>query len=97
MAVLYRIFSLVVRQHRHRLKSKHFNGNCLTDISQTSPVLNMTDDESGDLLKHWSHQKNLVGFVNHLGTRSYYGFLFTHVSHKPPFVGHRCNEQDKPC
>jgi hypothetical protein len=97
MVALYIIFSSAMRQHRHRLKNRHFNGKCLTNISQTSLVLNMTDDEWEDLLKHWSHQNNLVGFVNHLGTRSYYRFLFTHVSHKPPFAAHRCNEPDKPC
>jgi hypothetical protein len=96
MAVLYSIFSSAVRQHRHRLKNKHFNSKCLTDISQTSLVLNMTGDEWGDLLKHWSHQKNLVGFVNHLGTRSYYGLLFSHVSHKPSFASHHYNEPGKP-
>ena len=50
--VLKSIFSASLRQQCHRLNKQHFSGKCFKDVTRTSHVDQMTDDQYGDLLHH---------------------------------------------
>ena len=58
--VLRSMFCENLRQQRHRLKLKYYNGTIVNNIATRSHVPHITDDQWGDLLKHWSDPKNVV-------------------------------------
>uniref|UniRef100_A0A0Q3U3V5 Uncharacterized protein n=1 Tax=Setaria italica TaxID=4555 RepID=A0A0Q3U3V5_SETIT len=48
-----------VRQRRYRLKQKYFNGLSANEISKTSPVNCMSDEQWRALVAKWSDPKNM--------------------------------------
>ena len=60
--VVISIFCQSLRQQRHMLKMKYYTSTIVNNIA-TSPVPQMTDDQWGDLLKHWSDPKNVVSYL----------------------------------
>ena len=79
--VLMDMFSCSLRQQRHRLKSKYFDGKASKDIQRTTPMEHtMTDQHWIDLLDHWFDPKITVWFVK-TNTISHSKFLFAHLYH----------------
>jgi hypothetical protein len=55
-----------VRQRRHRLKKKYFDGVPANQIPITSPVSCMEDDEWNALVEKWKEPKNMVWVSFHI-------------------------------
>ncbi|XP_072148504.1 uncharacterized protein [Setaria viridis] len=81
-----------VRQRRYRLKQKYFNGVSANEISKTSPVNCMSDEQWRALVAKWSDPKNMetseknklnrgkVKYHQTTGSRSYVAHL--HAYHQ---------------
>ena len=54
------LFKGGIRQARYRLKKQFFNGVPPNEISPTSPVPQLTDDQWRALVQKWSDPKNKV-------------------------------------
>jgi hypothetical protein len=54
------MFHASLSQQRHKLKAKYFDGIAASMILASSPHKTLTDDQWGDLVKHWSDPKNVV-------------------------------------
>ncbi|TVU39792.1 hypothetical protein EJB05_13232, partial [Eragrostis curvula] len=71
------------RQLRYRLKKKYFDGVPANEVTTTSPVLSMTNEQWGKLVKMWSspkhkeicllnqHNREKVQFNHRTGSRGY--------------------------
>ena len=59
-AACIRFLKKGVRQQRHALKKKHFNGRLLCDVPKESPVPFMKDVEWNELVQHWMDPKMKV-------------------------------------
>lgn len=55
-----------VKNQRYRLKQKYFNGVPANEISTTSPVSYMTDEQWRALVAKWSDPKNMVWVSCHI-------------------------------
>ena len=86
------MFCDALRQQRHRLKAKFFNGKIVGEITTKSPVEHMTDNQWGGLLRHWADPQNVVQSVN-TDTPPLSGFLYMQVPHNYPFAEGVCQEQ----
>ena len=62
--VIRKMLCDALRQQRHRLKVKFFNGKIVGEITTKSPVEHMTDNQWGGLLRHWADPQNVVQSVN---------------------------------
>jgi hypothetical protein len=66
------IFSDSLRRQRYNLKAKYFTNQITGTVQTKSPVPHMTDDQWGDLVKHWSDPKNVVWLMNTMRTPNTY-------------------------
>jgi hypothetical protein len=55
-----------VRQMRHRLKKKYFNGVPANEIPTTSPVSYTEDKQWNELVAKWKDPKNMVWVSFHI-------------------------------
>src|SRR5215203_94824 len=58
--VIASIFKELLRQHRYKLKATYFTGQITANVRTKSHAPCMTDEQWGDLVKHWSDPKNVV-------------------------------------
>ena len=78
------VFKSALRQYSYNLRKTHFEGKANGELSQTSPVENISDEDWRGLVKHWSDPKYQVHYIYVI--RSLVGVLFTHVPHKSIFL-----------
>ena len=81
---LTHVFKSALRQYRYNLRKTHFEGKANSELSQTSQVENISDEDWRGLVKHWSDPKYQVRYMYVI--RSNVELLFTHVPHKPIFL-----------
>jgi hypothetical protein len=55
-----------VKQQRHRLKKKYFDGVPANEIRTTSPVSTMSDEQWRALVAKWTDPKNMVKISCHI-------------------------------
>ena len=78
------VFKSALRQYRYNLRKTHFEGKANSELSQTSLVENIWDEDWRGLVKHWSDPKYQVHYIYVI--RSPVEVLFTHVPHKSIFL-----------
>ena len=78
------VFKSALRQYRYNLRKTHFEGKANSELSQTSLVENISDEDWRGLVKHWSDPKYQVHYIYVI--RSHVEVLFTHVPHKSIFL-----------
>jgi hypothetical protein len=71
-----------VRQIRHRLKQKYFDGVPANEIPIVSPVPSMDDDEWNQLVDKWKDPKNMVCVSFHI----LFDIQFAGSSHFKPMI-----------
>ena len=69
---------------RYNLRKTHFEGKANSELAQTSPAENISDEDSRGLVKHWSDPKYQVHYIYVI--RSHVEVIFTHVPHKSIFL-----------
>ena len=78
------VFKSALQQYRYNLRKIHFEGKANGELSQTSAVENISDEDWRGLVKHWSDPKYQVHYIYVI--RSHVEVLFTHVPHKSIFL-----------
>ena len=78
------VFKSALLQYRYNLRKTHFEGKANSELSQTSPVENISDEDWRGLVKHWSDPKYQVHYIYVI--RSHVEVLLTHVPHKSIFL-----------
>ena len=78
------VFQSALRQYRYHLRKSHFEGKANSELSQTSPVENISDEDWRGLINHWYDPKYQVRYIYVI--RSHVEVLFTHVPHKSIFL-----------
>jgi hypothetical protein len=78
-----RVFKSALRQYRYNLRKTHFEGKANSELAQTSPVENISDEDWRGLVKHWSDPKYQVRYIYVI--RSHVELLFMHVPYKSIF------------
>ena len=72
-----------LRQYRYNLRKTHIEGKANSELSQTSLVENISNEDWRGLVKHWSDPKYQVHYIYVI--RSHVEVLLTHVPHKSIF------------
>jgi hypothetical protein len=49
-----------IRQQCYKLKKRYFDALPLHQVSKTSPVISMTDEQWDKLVEHWKNEKKMV-------------------------------------
>ena len=57
------VFQSALRQYRYHLTKYHFEGKANSELAQTSPVENISDEDWRGLVKHWSNRKYQVHYI----------------------------------
>ena len=78
------VFKSTLRQYWYNLRKTHFEGKANSELAQTSPVENISDEDWTGLVKYWYDPKYQVRYIYVI--RSHVELLFTHVPHKSIFL-----------
>ena len=57
------VFKSDLRQYQYNLRKTHFEGKANSELSQTSSVENISDEDWRGLVKHWSDPKYQVHYI----------------------------------
>ena len=78
------VFKSALRQYWYNWRKNHIEGKANSELAQTSPVENISDEDWRDLVKHWFDPKYQVCYI--FVIRSHVELLFTHVPLKSIFL-----------
>ena len=60
---MHSCFSVCSATVSYHLRKSHFEGKANSELAQTSPVENISDEDWRGLVKHWSDPKYQVGYM----------------------------------
>ena len=78
------VLKSALRQYQYNLRKTHFEGKANSELAQTSPVENISDEDWRDFVKQWSDPKYHIRYMYVI--KSHVELLFTHVPHKSIFL-----------
>ena len=74
------VFKFALRQYLYNLRKTHFEGKANNEITQTSLVEYIIDEDWTTLVKHWSDPKYQVGYMYLI--RPHIELVFMYVPYK---------------